>query len=69
MNRLFILLSFFLPIASLSQKEAGKLVRAFPITLYIVDLSDSVKIVQVNLPEGVKIAGKQVGHVKGNLPA
>jgi hypothetical protein len=40
-------LFLFISLQSIGQKDETKRARAFPITNYIVDLSDSVKVVQV----------------------
>lgn len=48
-----------------SQSENKNWKRAFPITNYIVALSDSVDIVQVKLPAGAMIAEKQLGLLRG----
>ncbi len=48
-----------------SQKDTTKNLRAFPITDYIVDLTDSFKLVQLEMPEGLKIKDKQLGVVWG----
>jgi hypothetical protein len=45
-------------------KAQSTILRAFPITDYIVDLSDSTKIVQVYLPEGPVIKDKQIGLLR-----
>lgn len=38
--------------------------RAFPITDYILDLNDSVKLVQVELPDDIRFREKQLGILK-----
>ncbi len=48
-----------------SQEIFSQTLRAFPITGYMVDLNDSVKIVQVVPGPGIKIAEKQVGVLTG----
>lgn len=48
-----------------SQADTSKLVRAFPITDYLVELSDSIRLVQVYLPEGPVLKDKQLGLLKG----
>ena len=40
-------------------------VRAFPITDYMVDLNDSVKLVQVELPDDLQLKEKQLGVLRG----
>jgi hypothetical protein len=49
-----------------SQSERKKWPRAFPITNYIVDLNDSIKVVQVKLPAGTTFAEKQIGLLRGS---
>lgn len=39
--------------------------RAFPITSYIIDGNDSVKIVQLEMPDDIKVKEKQLGIVQG----
>jgi len=65
MNKLLIAFLLFFSLESLAQQDTTKWVRAFPITDYMLDASDSVKIVQVHLPPGVTIAEKQIGLLKG----
>jgi hypothetical protein len=48
-----------------SQTDTSKWVRAFPITDYLVELNDSIKLVQVHLPDGLVIKEKQIGVLKG----
>ncbi|MFI5131223.1 MAG: hypothetical protein ACHQFX_14570 [Chitinophagales bacterium] len=65
MNKLFFLICLLLSLRSFGQKDTTKWLRAFPITDYMVDASDSVKIVQIRLPYGVKFSEKQFGLLKG----
>src|SRR6266542_2885579 len=65
MNKLLLLLFFFFSMKSFGRKDTTKWVRAFPITDYMMDVADSIKVVQVHLPDGVTIAEKQVGLLKG----
>ena len=65
MNKLFVPICLLFSLTLFSQKDTTKWIRAFPITDYIMDASDSVKIVQLHLPVGVKIADKQIGLLKG----
>ena len=54
-----------------SQTE-GKWLRAFPITDYIVELDDSTRVVQLEMPEGFRIPDKQLAIAYGtyrNSPA
>jgi len=48
-----------------AQADTSKWLRAFPITDYILDLNDSVKVVQVQLPDGHSLKEKQLGLVWG----
>lgn len=59
---LFLLLTGFTGIA---QSNPSKWVRAFPITSYIVTLNDSVQLVQIELPDDLKIAEKELGLIRG----
>lgn len=52
-------------IVCLAQTDTSKVLRAFPITGYIVDLTDSSKVVQVEMPDEIKIAEKQIGLLYG----
>jgi len=65
MKKLLLLLFFFCSLTSFAQKDTTKWVRAFPITDYMLDIGDSIKIVQINLAGGPKIVEKQVGLLKG----
>ncbi len=65
MNKLLLVLFFLVSVKTFGQKDTTRLMRAFPITNYIVDISDSIKLVQVLLPDGVTIADKQIGLLKG----
>ena len=67
MKKLFFL-SMFLLVRdnTFSQQDSTKgWVRAFPITDYMIDLTDSVKLIQIHLYEGTSIKEKQVGLLKG----
>jgi hypothetical protein len=61
------LVSLFLlwSLNSWPQTDSTKWVRAFPITNYIKDVNDSVKLVQLYLPDGPVIAQKQLGLLRG----
>jgi hypothetical protein len=48
-----------------SQPDTSRLVRAFPVTNYIVDLTDSMKVVQLRLYEGTLVKEKQIGVLRG----
>ena len=60
---LFICLLFSLH--SFSQTDTSKWLRAFPITGYIVNIDDSTRLVQLQLPDGYSLKEKQLGLVKG----
>ena len=65
LKKIFLAIILFASFKSIAQKDTTKWVRAFPITNYIVDASDSIRIVQLLLPDGVVIADKQLGLLKG----
>lgn len=65
MRRLLLLFPVFITFCASSQADTSRRLRAFPITDYIVDLNDSVKLVQVELPDELSFAEKQLGLVKG----
>ena len=48
-----------------SAQNEGKWLRAFPITDYIVELNDSVKVVQLEMPENFRIPDKQLAIAYG----
>lgn len=50
---------------SYCQADSTEWLRAFPITAYIVDLNDSTKLVQLEMPEGHIIKYGQIGLVRG----
>ncbi len=62
-----IILPVFILVATLTsaQSDTSLLLRAFPITDYMVDLNDTVKLVQVHLPDDVMLKEKQLGLVRG----
>lgn len=65
MPRLFFTLLLLISGKLFSQTDTTKWVRAFPITDYIVNLNDSVKVVQVHLYENAPVAEKQIGLLRG----
>jgi hypothetical protein len=65
MRILVPLIFLFAAIPGISQVDTNKILRAFPITDYMVDLNDSTKIVQLEMPDGVRFADKQLGVLKG----
>ncbi|HMU46012.1 MAG TPA: hypothetical protein PKC72_06570 [Chitinophagaceae bacterium] len=48
-----------------AQSDSTKQLRAFPVTDYIIDLNDSTKLVQLELPDGITIKYKQLGLIHG----
>ena len=52
-------------IAFAQPDTANKLLRAFPITDYMVDLNDSTRLVQLEMPENLKLKDKQIGLLYG----
>ncbi len=48
-----------------AQADTAKWVRAFPVTGYMVDLNDSIKVVQLYLPDGPALTEKQPGLLRG----
>lgn len=67
MNKLLLILFCCWCFNSTGQTDTTKWARAFPITNYIVNLSDSMKVVQLLLPDGmgVTIADRQFGLLRG----
>lgn len=65
MKKMILALLLVTAIAASGQTDTSKWLRAFPITDYIIDLNDSVKLVQVELPEGLSFSNKQLGLVRG----
>ncbi len=65
MRKIVLFSALFLTVHAYAQTDTTKWLRAFPITDYIVTLNDSVKVVQLELPEGCVIKDKQLGLVYG----
>lgn len=65
MKNLLSITIFICSINCFAQTDTAKQLRAFPITSYIVDLNDSVKIVQLEMPDGLKLKEKQIGLLRG----
>lgn len=64
MKKLLFIACLFTTIIAYAQ-ETEQQARAFPITDYMVDLNDSIKLVQLQLPDGISIPEKKVGLLKG----
>ena len=65
MKKNLLPLLMLLAVACSAQADTSKWLRAFPVTDYMVELNDSVKLVQVQLPAGVTLKEKQLGLVRG----
>lgn len=63
MIKRFLTFAFILPLFVVAQGNKNKIVRAFPLTDYMVDLNDSIKIVQVHFEQSGVILEKQMGVV------
>jgi hypothetical protein len=59
------ILLFLFQFQAFSQNDPAKSIRAFPITDYIVELSDSLMIVQLHLPGGPVLKEKEAALLKG----
>lgn len=57
---LILLFSFM----AFSQLKDNQWIRAFPITDYMVDINDSVKLVQIRLPANIIVKEKQLGLLR-----
>ena len=64
MKKLFLCCCIFLESVCFAQ-DASKWLRAFPISDYILDMKDSTKLVQLQMPDGILLAEKQLGVVRG----
>lgn len=62
-----LLLCFFSAVVSFAnaQSDTSKWLRGFPITDYMVDLNDSTKLVQLQMPDGLRAEDKQLGILYG----
>jgi hypothetical protein len=65
MRKLIIVFSGLLSLPCLAQDDTVKWLRAFPITDYMVELNDSTKIVQLEMPDAVVLKEKQPGIIYG----
>ena len=64
MRRFFFIGLLFVCIPAIAQ-DNSTWVRAFPITDYMIDLNDSIKLVQVELPDDLQFKEKQLGVTRG----
>lgn len=60
MRQLFFIGSLFITIITSAQTDTSKWLRAFPITDYMVPLNDTTYLVQLDLPEGLRMQQNQV---------
>lgn len=65
MKKMMLIISFFVYANLSGQPDTTRFLRAFPITDYIVELNDTVKLVQVQLPDELSFSEKQLGLVRG----
>ncbi len=63
--RVHLLFLAILITSSVQSQMEGKWLRAFPITDYIVELDDSTRVVQLEMPEGFRIPDKQLAVAYG----
>lgn len=64
-TRILILCFLLSVLQSAAQSDTAKWLRAFPITGYMVDLNDSVKVVQLDMPSVVRPKEQQLGLLYG----
>lgn len=65
MQKSSIFFFLFFPAICFAQSDTSKLLRAFPLTNYTVELNDSTKVVQVKVPDGFSLNDKQLGLIRG----
>lgn len=64
MRKIFLPVLLLLAQTAFTQ-DSSKITWAFPITDYMVDLNDSIKLVQIQLPDAFPVKEKQLGLIKG----
>jgi len=69
MRKLFLIALLITSFNSFAQSDSTKWLRAFPITDYIVDLNDTIKLVQLEMPEGIVLKEKQLALLRGTYGA
>lgn len=62
-SALLLLFSFI----AFGQLKDNQWIRAFPITDYMVDINDSTKLVQIQLPANIIIKEKQLGLLRSTF--
>lgn len=60
MMRYLFIIGFLALAPRLFSQENGKWLRAFPITAYMVDLDDSTRVVQLEMPEGKRLPDREL---------
>jgi hypothetical protein len=65
MIKILLVLQLLIAFYASGQADNTRWLRAFPITDYIVELNDSVKIVQVELPNDLSFQDKQFALLRG----
>ncbi len=66
MKQFMLFVMLLISMLSFAQTDTtNKLLRAFPITDYMIDLNDSTKLVQIEMPENLKLKDKQIGLLYG----
>ena len=65
MQRIFIIALLSVSSVCMGQTDSSKWLRAFPVTDYMVDLNDSTKLVQLNMPQGQDAYVNQLGVLYG----
>jgi len=65
MRKTIFLSLLFLSARCFGQTDTSKWLRAFPVTDYMVDINDSIKLVQVQMPDGYSVPEKQMGIIYG----
>ena len=61
MRKIVFLFFILFSIRAAAEVDTTKWLRAFPITGYMVDLKDSFKVVQVEMPDGISIPIDKIG--------
>lgn len=62
---IFLITILFTVTTTAQTLDTSGWLRAFPITDYMIDANDSVKIVQVQLPDGLQLKEKAIGVLYG----
>lgn len=65
MRSIFLPLLCIVSLAATGQPDSSRWLRGFPITDYMVDLNDSVRLVQLEMPEDIQLKEKQLGMLWG----